>query len=189
MLLSTSVCEIGSYNIIYWAKEVCNQQTKICEHCSVALSCNIQVCGFLVANLSVCDILAAEPTWIARNSCQNYLRQLFKPHRWKCDPLEAKKETQQGITCVSFWEKVSTKKKTWFGQIKEKVMFWRKNQAKNFFWDKFQGEFFPFFWEKQAEKIRFLLKKIHRKQSHAKVWRKFGESFMQNIECCTTHAG
>ena len=67
MLLSTSVCEIGSYNIIYWAKEVCNQQTKICEHCSVALSCNIQVCGFLVANLSVCDILAAEPTWIARN--------------------------------------------------------------------------------------------------------------------------
>ena len=55
---------IGQKN---WAKEVCNQQTKICEHCSVALSCNIQVCGFLVANLSVCDILAAEPPWIARN--------------------------------------------------------------------------------------------------------------------------
>ena len=67
MLLSTSVCETGSYDIFYWAKEVCNQQTKICEHCSVALSCDIQVCGFLVANLSVCDILAAEPTWIARN--------------------------------------------------------------------------------------------------------------------------
>ena len=67
MLLSTSVCETGSYDIFYWAKEVCNQQTKICEHCSVALSCNIQVCGFLVANLSVCDILAAEPTRIARN--------------------------------------------------------------------------------------------------------------------------
>ena len=43
MLLSTSVCETGSYDIFYWAKEVCNQQTKICEHCSVALSCNIQV--------------------------------------------------------------------------------------------------------------------------------------------------
>ena len=31
-------------------------------------------------------------------SFQYYLRQLFKPHRWKCDPLEANKDTQQGIT-------------------------------------------------------------------------------------------
>ena len=62
-------------------------------------------------------------------SFQNYLRQLFKPHRWRCDPFEANKETQQGITCeisdklVNFWEKVSVKKKTSFGQIKEKVIF------------------------------------------------------------------
>ena len=37
-------------------------------------------------------------------SFQNYLRQLFKPHRWKCDPLEANKETQQGITGNNMWD-------------------------------------------------------------------------------------
>ena len=132
MLLSTSVCETRSYNIIYWAKEVCNQQTKFCEHCSVALSCNIQVCGFF-GREPFCLLHFGRGTNVdctkLHFSFQNYLRQLFKPHRWKCDPLEANKETQRGITCeisdklVNFWEKVSIKKKTSFGQIKEKVIF------------------------------------------------------------------
>ena len=101
MLLSTSVCETRSYNIIYWAKEVCNQQTKFCENCSVALSYNIQVCVFF-GREPFCLLHFGRGTNMdctkLHFSFQYYLRQLFKPHRWKCDPLEANKETQQGIT-------------------------------------------------------------------------------------------
>ena len=105
-------------------------------------------------------------------SFHNYLRQLFKPHRWKCDPLEANKETQQGITCVSFWEKVSIKKKTWFGQIKENVMFWRKIQAKNFFFDEIQGEISQFLRKTSWKRCVFLPKKC----IENRVTRKFDES-------------
>ena len=78
-------------------------------------------------------------------SFQNYLRQLFKPHRWKCDPLEANKETQQEITCeisdklVYFWEKVSVKKKHSLDKSRKKH-FLKKIQAKTMFFDKIQGE-------------------------------------------------
>ena len=93
-------------------------------------------------------------------SFQNYLRQLFKPHRWKCDPLEANKETQQGITCeisdklVNFWEKVSVKKKTSFGQIKENHCL-KKIQAKTFFLIKSKVKFLSFL-RKTAEQHDFL---------------------------------
>ena len=105
-------------------------------------------------------------------SFQNYWRQFFKPHRWKCDPLEANKETQQGITCVSFWEKVSVKEKTWFGQIKEKVMFWRKNQAKHIFLIKSKAKFLSFLTKTSWKRCVFLPKK----HIENRVTRKFDES-------------
>ena len=68
MLLSTSVCEIGSYNILFIGqkKSVINRPKTVNI---AALLCLVtyRYAVFLVANLSVCDILAAEPPWIARN--------------------------------------------------------------------------------------------------------------------------
>ena len=113
-------------------KSVINRLNSVNIAALTALSYNIQVCGFL-GREPFCLLHFGRGTNMdctkLHFSFQNYLRQLFKPHRWKCDPLEANKETQQGITCeisdklVNFWEKVSVKKKTSFGQIKEKVIF------------------------------------------------------------------
>ena len=150
MLLSTSVCEIGSYNILFIGqkKSVINRPKTVNI---AALLCLVtyRYAVFLVANLSVCDILAAEPPWISRNyiflSRTTWtIIETSQVEMRHFGILEANKETQQGITCVSFWEKVSIKKKTWFGQIKENVMFWRKIQAKNFFFDEIQGEISQF---------------------------------------------
>ena len=63
--------------------------------------------------------------------------------------MEANKETQQGITCeisdklVNFWEKVSVKKKTSFGQIKEKSFF-EENSSENLFLIKSKVKFLIF---------------------------------------------
>ena len=77
-------------------KSVINRLNKFCEHCSVALSCNMQVCGFLVATLSVCYILAAEPTEVTNLSENAHMlfsvvfgcfqRIAFPPARFKLLP-------------------------------------------------------------------------------------------------------
>ena len=131
MLLS-----IGSYNIIYWAKEVCNQQTKNCEHCSVALSCNIQVCGFWLRTFLFVTFWPRNHHGLHETTFffPELPGQLFKPHRWKCDILEANKETTIGNNMCQLLGESFNKKENmvWTNQGKSHVLE-KKNQAKNFF--------------------------------------------------------
>ena len=113
---------------------------------------------------------------------QNYLRQLFKPRRWKCDLLETTKQTQQRITCgefsnklVYFWEKVS--KKESFLKNQWKSNFLRQIQAKKLFFFKNPRWNFSFF-QKISWKTCFFLP---RKRIEKRVTRKFGENFTETF--------